>query len=107
MRQIMVTLYETTTGEKLGGTVLATAPGPGRVTVRAASSVNTATLSLSGMKDNPTGGQAQAIKLRANGEIRTNEDTPWQFIVNGGETLGLTIGGTPGTIGLQVEWMGK
>jgi len=88
----------------LAGSELEFAPGAGVYVVRAASTVNTATLAVAGVSS-PAVSSARAIKLRANGETRA-EDQAWVLGVIRGEKVTIALAGTTGTVGLFVQYVG-
>lgn len=88
----------------LNGTELETMPGSGLVTIRAASTVNTATLDVQ-TPEQPLVSQARAITLRANGENRAY-DSAWVLAVGKGERVIIGLGGTTGTVYVEVTWVG-
>ena len=88
----------------LDGTELETIPGDGLLTIRAASTVNTATLDVQSSM-NPQVSNARAITLRANGEIRAY-DSAWVMPVQNGERVIVGLGGTTGTCYVEAEWVG-
>ena len=88
----------------LDGTELETIPGAGLLTVRAASTVNTATLDVQSSRA-PQVSNARAITLRANGEIRAY-DSAWVMSVSAGERVIIGLGGTTGTVYVEAEWVG-
>lgn len=89
----------------LDGTELETMPGSGLVTVRAASTVNTATLDVSS-PNQPQVSRQRAVTLRANGEIRSY-DTAWVIGVEEGERLTLALAGTTGTVYITATYVGS
>lgn len=88
----------------LNGTELETIPGDGLLTVRAASTVNTATLDIQSSRQ-PSVSLARAVTLRANGEIRAY-DSAWVMPVTRGERVIIGLGGTTGTVYTEAEWVG-
>jgi hypothetical protein len=88
----------------LAGSELEFSPGDGVYVVRAASSVNTATLAVSGNKS-PVVSPARAITLRANGEVRS-EDVPWVLQSRAGEKVLVALAGTTGTVYVWVQYIG-
>lgn len=105
MRTIVVTEVHTAVDtDALDGTELETMPGDGLLTVRAASTVNTATLDIQSSRQ-PSVSQARAITLRANGEVRAY-DVAWVMPVTQGERVIVGLGGTTGTVFLDHEWVG-
>lgn len=89
----------------LTGTELEFAPGAGVYVVRAASTVNTATLAANGNL-HPIVSSARAVTLRANAESRA-EDQPWSVAVMEGEKVTLALAGTTGTVGIYVQYIGE
>lgn len=89
----------------LTGSELEFAPGQGVYIVRAASTVNTATLAANGNR-HPVVSSARAVTLRANGESRA-EDQPWTLEVEEGEKVTLALAGTTGTVGVFVQYVGE
>lgn len=90
--------------DALDGTELENMPGDGLLTIRAASTVNTATL-LVQSPNQPAVSVARAITLRANGEIRSY-DTAWVLSVVKGERVTVGLGGTTGTVYLLATFVG-
>lgn len=83
--------------DALSGTDLEAAPFRGLLEIWVASTVNTATLTLT------VGGvlitRSMAVSLRTNGVPNVNEDTPIaQVGVLPGEKIAVNIGGTTGTV---------
>lgn len=106
MRTIVVNQVLTgANADSLNGTELETMPGNGLLTVRAASTVNTATL-LVQSPNQPATSIARAITLRANAEIRSY-DVPWIVVVEEGERVTLGLGGTTGTVFLDATYVGS
>jgi len=106
MRTLRVSAFPTAAdADFLTGSELEFAPGAGVYTVRAASTVNTATLAVSGNRG-PIVSAARAITLRANGEIRSY-DPPWVVVVRKGEKVTIALAGTTGTVGLVVDYLGR
>lgn len=106
MRTIIVNEFHTAADvSALAGTELATMPGNGVCTTRAASTVNTATLEVQS-PDQPATSRARAITLRANGEIRSY-DPAWVYAVQEGERVDLALAGTPGTVQLHTTYVGS
>lgn len=90
----------------LSGTPLEVAPGKGVLTVRVASTVNTATIAIS---SNGKAGQicpAIGAVHRANGEVRMNEDSPFIIPVDKGDRVTVSLGGTTGTSYVTIGWLG-
>lgn len=105
MRTIVVNEVHTGADpDALDGTELETMPGDGLLTVRAASTVNTATLTVQS-PDQPATSIARAITLRANGEIRAY-DVAWVMAVTQGERVTLGLAGTTGTVFLDAVYVG-
>lgn len=105
MRSIIVRLLDTGADtDLLDGTEIETMPGPGLLTMRAASTVNTATLAVSS-SESPDVSQARAITLRANGEIRAY-DSAWVMAVKKGERVIVALAGTTGTVFTEFTWVG-
>lgn len=89
----------------LSGTSLDPLPSKGIARVFAASTVNTATMEIEpSLHPSPTGVGAQAITLRANGEIR-GYDPHWETEGSAGEKLTLGLGGTTGTTYVWVSYL--
>lgn len=88
----------------LAGSEMEFAPGNGVYITRAASTVNTATLAVSGNRS-PVVSSARSITLRANGEIRAY-DVPWILPVTEGEKVTLALAGTTGTVGVSSQYVG-
>ena len=86
------------------GTEIEFAPGDGVYVIRAASTVNTATLAVSGNRS-PVVSSARAITLRANGEVRAY-DVPWILPVTEGEKVIASLAGTTGTVGVFAQYVG-
>lgn len=89
----------------LTGSELEFAPSDGVFVVRAASTVNTATLAVNGNRG-PIVSSARSITLRANGEVRA-EDVPWIVPVTAGEKVTLALAGTTGTVYVFVQFVGR
>jgi len=105
MRTIDVNLLATAVdADLLAGSELEFAPGNGVYIVRAASTVNTATLALSGNRS-PVQSVARLIPLRANGECRA-EDEPRVLAVEQGEKIVAALAGTTGTVQTYFKYMG-
>lgn len=103
----MIKYSEVLTGadaDVLNGSELETAPGHGTYVIRAASTVNTATLAVSS-PGRAAVSQARAIVLRANGEI-LSQDTPWVQPVQPGLRVQIALAGTTGTVYVEVAFMG-
>lgn len=92
-------------GDVLNGTELETAPGDGIMTIRAASTVNTATLNVQS-PNQPAVSVTRAITLRANGEVRAY-DVAWPVAVRKDERLEVALAGTTGTVFIFVTYMGS
>lgn len=88
----------------LNDTELETMPGGGLLTIRAASTVNTATLDVQSPNQPPVS-NARAVTLRANGEIRAY-DSAWVMAVAARERVILGLGGTTGTVFVEATWVG-
>lgn len=88
----------------LAGSELEFAPGDGLYVVRAASTVNTATLAVSGNRS-PVVSSARSITLRANGEVSA-VDVPWILPVEKGEKVICALAGTTGTVGFFAQYVG-
>ena len=88
----------------LSDTELETSPLTGVYLVRMASTVNTATVKIASTRF-PDIIRGRAIKLRANGETRA-EDAAYVIPVAAGDRVTIEIGGTTGTVGLDVQAMG-
>lgn len=88
----------------LAGSELEFSPGNGVYIIRAASTVNTATLAVNGNR-HPVVSSARAITLRANGEARA-EDQPWTVEVEEGEKVTAALAGTTGTVGFFCQYVG-
>lgn len=88
----------------LDDTELETAPGVGTFMVRAASTVNTATIRVAGES---TSGKVKlrSILHRANAEVRST-DSAWVVTVTSGARVEVEIGGTTGTVMIQVTYIG-
>lgn len=86
------------------GTEIEFAPGDGVYVIRAASTVNTATLAVSGNRS-PVVSSARSITLRANGEIRAY-DVAWILPVTEGEKVTAALAGTTGTVGVSGQYVG-
>lgn len=86
-------------------TELETMPGMGLVTIRAASTVNTATLDIQSPSQ-PSTSRARAITLRANGEIRAY-DSAWVLAVEDDERVIVGLAGTTGTVFVEATWVGN
>lgn len=86
-----------TVSDLLSGTQLDPMPGNGFLRVYAASTVNTARITIAPNKHAPpTGAGDGAITLRANGEVR-KYDPSWETEVVAGEKVTIGISGTTGT----------
>jgi len=88
----------------LTGSELEFAPGNGAYLMRVASTVNTATLAVSG-NAHPAVSSARAIVLRANGEPLA-QDAPWVVPVFKGEKVTASLAGTTGTVGFFCTYFG-
>ena len=105
MRTIKVSEVHTAAdSDALNGTELATAPGAGLMVIRAASTVNTATLAVSS-PNQPAVSVARAVTLRANGEIRAY-DSAWTLAVIKDERVKVALAGTTGTCYVEIEFVG-
>ncbi len=93
-----------TDADILAGSELEFAPGNGVYQIKAASTVNTATLAVSSV-DSPKVSSARAISLRANGEI-LSQDTPWILPVSSGEKVVIELAGTTGTVYVEAIYVG-
>jgi len=91
--------------DMFAGSELENAPGDGVYIIRAASTVNTATLAVSGNRS-PVVSSARSITLRANGEIRAY-DIPWILPVTEGEKVVAALAGTTGTVGFSGQYVGS
>ena len=89
----------------LAGSEMETAPGTGVYIIRAASTVNTATLQVSGTAGAAVS-SARAVMHRANGEILA-ADTPWIVPVMRGEKVTVGLAGTTGTVYLESLFVGR
>lgn len=106
MRQILYREVLTVAdADVLNGSELETAPGNGVMVVRAASTVNTATLAVSSPGQPPVS-QPRAVTLRANAEI-LSEDTPWTITVVKGDRVTIALAGTTGTCYVESSYMGS
>ncbi len=88
----------------LSGSELEYAPGNGVYVIRAASTVNTATLAVNGNR-HPVVSSARAIVLRANAEA-VAQDQPWTVEVSEGEKVTCALAGTTGTVGFFCQFVG-
>lgn len=89
----------------LNDTELETMPGMGLLTVRACSTVNTATLDIQSPSQ-PSTSRARAIQIRANGEIRAY-DSAWVLSVDDDERVTIGLAGTTGTVQVEATWVGN
>ncbi len=89
----------------MAGSEMEFAPGNGVYIIRAASTVNTATLAVSGNKS-PVVSSARAVTLRANGEVQA-VDVPWILPVRSGEKVIAALAGTTGTVGFFAQYVGQ
>lgn len=89
----------------MAGSEMEFAPGNGVYVIRAASTVNTATLAVSGNRT-PVVSSARSITLRANGEVSA-VDTPWILPVEKGEKVIAALAGTTGTVGFNAQYVGE
>lgn len=104
-RQLTYNEYMTSAdADILTGSELEFAPGNGAYLVRAASTVNTATLAANGNR-HPVVSSARSIVLRANAEPLA-QDAPWVLPVFRGEKVTLSLAGTTGTVGVFVTYLG-
>lgn len=88
----------------LSGSELEFAPGDGVYIVRAASTVNTATLAVSGNRS-PVTSSARPITLRANGLV-LEDDMAWTLPVSEGEKITIALAGTTGTVYVFATYVG-
>jgi len=89
--------------DSLSGTDLERMPGPGLFQGWLASSVNTATVTVTAGRENVV--RAQMIPLRSNGMPLLSDDPPTiNLPVAGGERLIVATGGTTGTIGQYYQF---
>jgi len=91
-------------GDILAGSELEFGPGDGVYVVRAASTVNTATLAVSGNRS-PVVSSARAVTLRANGEV-LEDDAAWVVAAEEGEKITIALAGTTGTVYIFVQYIG-
>lgn len=106
MRQIFFRSTETAAdADVLNGSELETSPGRGVYVVRAASTVNTATLAVAS-PGKPEVSKDRAITLRANGEV-LSQDTPWIVVVRKGDRVVVDLGGTTGTVFIEASYLGS
>lgn len=89
----------------LAGSELEFGPGAGVYTIRAASTVSTATLAASGNRS-PIVSSARALTLRANGLV-SEDDAPWLIPVSEGEKVTVALAGTTGTVGFECTYVGE
>lgn len=89
----------------LAGSELDPIPGKGVLIIRAASTVNTATLAVNGNKQ-PAVSSARAVTLRANGEALT-QDQGWILFVEKAEKVTAALAGTTGTVGFHAQYIGE
>lgn len=87
------------------GSEMEFAPGNGVYIIRAASTVNTATLAVSGNRS-PVVSSARAVTLRANGLVEA-VDVPWILPVTEGEKVIAALAGTTGTVGFFAQYVGS
>lgn len=105
MRQIQFrATFTAVDADVLNDSELETSPGAGMYVIRAASTVNTATLAVSS-PGQPTISPARAIVLRANGEPRA-EDTPWIVVTEKGDRVVVALAGTTGTVFVEAMYIG-
>lgn len=84
--------------DALSGSDLERMPGPGVYRAWLASTVNTATFTVTSGRENVA--RAQSIQLRSNGMPLLSDDAPAiELMVAGDERLIVATGGTTGTIG--------
>jgi hypothetical protein len=89
--------------DALSGTDLTNAPGRGRLRIWIASTVNTATLTLT--IAGTLIARAMSISLRSNGMPSISDDPPVCDIgVDTGEKITANLGGTTGTIYTIARW---
>lgn len=86
------------------GSELEAAPADGVIIIRAASTVNTATLEVTPEKG-PRVSFARAITLRANAEVQSG-DVPWIVPVVEGEKVTVALSGTTGTVYIEAPFLG-
>lgn len=89
----------------LAGSELDPIPGKGVLIIRAASTVNTATLAVNGNRQ-PAVSSARAVLLRANGEPLSQDQT-WVLFVNKAEKITCSLAGTTGTVGFFSQYVGE
>lgn len=89
----------------LAGSELEFAPSRGVVVIRAASTVNTATLAVNGNRQ-PIVSSARSIVLRAGPEISA-VDQAWVLPVTAGEKITAALAGTTGTVKFDATFVGK
>lgn len=89
----------------LAGSEMEFAPGNGVYIIRAASTVNTATLAVSGNRS-PVVSSARAVTFRANGLVEA-VDVPWILPVTEGEKVIAALAGTTGTVGFFAQYVGS
>lgn len=88
----------------LAGSEMEFAPGDGIYLIRAASTVNTATLAVSGNRSAIVS-SARAVTFRANGLVEA-VDVPWIVPVTEGEKVTASLAGTTGTVGFFAQYVG-
>lgn len=88
----------------LAGSEMEYSPGDGVYIIRAASTVNTATLAVSGNRS-PIVSSARAVTLRANGLVEA-VDVPWILPTEEGEKVIAALAGTTGTVGFFAQYVG-
>jgi len=89
----------------LSGSEMEFAPGDGVYVIRAASTVNSATLAVNGNRS-PIVSSARSIILRAGPESRA-EDQPWVVAVQAGEKVVAALAGTTGTVIFNAQYAGS
>jgi hypothetical protein len=101
-----IDVYKEVTGANadiLSGSSLDPFPSDGFARVYAASTVNTATISVEpSAHPNPTGTGTQFVTKAANAEIRSY-NPHWETPVRGGEKVAISIAGTTGTTGVWIS----
>lgn len=90
----------------LAGTEMEFAPGDGVYIMKMASSVATATGKLGGNQHPPVNAVLRYVQLRANSEIR-GDDQAWVAPCLKGEKMTAEAGGTTGNLAVQVSYVGK
>jgi hypothetical protein len=89
----------------LADSELEIAPGTGIYMIRAASTVNTATLAVTGERAGRIS-PARAIVLRANAEI-LSADSAWLLRVTRSERVTIALAGTTGTVFVRCLYFGR